>query len=259
MDAAVHGHELRSAAVAPTADQAFADAAIDGHAANANADDDHLTVQNERTCRVCRDGELHPFAVVEERRYERCSRCLGTLVAAADLPDRDAELNHYLNHENDIHDQGYRRFVSKLVEPLSERLPPCSHGLDYGCGPGPVAAAMLRERGFTIDLFDPFFAPDESLLDRAYDFIVCSEVVEHFHRPAEEFDRLAAMLKCGGILAIMTCFQDDDQRFSTWHYRRDPTHVAFYRLETLANIARARGWSCESPVKDVALLRADGE
>lgn len=210
---------------------------------------------DSRTCRVCRDGALGDFAVLEQRRYERCPACLATLVAVEDLPSRETELQHYLNHENDVDDPRYRDFVSKLVEPVAARLHKGAHGLDYGCGDGPVAAAMLRERGFVVDLFDPFFAPDEAVLQRSFDFILCSEVVEHFHRPAEEFDRLGKLLRPNGILAIMTCFQADDARFAKWHYRRDPTHVAFYRAETLRRIAEQRGWSFEAPVKDVAIMR----
>lgn len=169
---------------------------------------------------------------------------------------RETELQHYLHHENDVDDPGYRRFASKLVEPLANALPDGAIGLDYGCGTGPVAAAMLRERGFEVELFDPFFAPNENALERTYDFIVCSEVVEHFHRPAEEFDTLARLLRSGGTVGIMTCFQVDDEDFAGWHYRRDPTHVAFYRADTLRRVTQQRGWSCDIPAKDVALLHA---
>lgn len=195
------------------------------------------------------------FAVIDGRRYERCPTCSATLVAVDDLPSAEAERRHYLNHENDIHDLGYRRFASKLVEPLAEILDDGTRGLDYGCGTGPVAAAMLRERGFEVELFDPFFHRDDAALQSTYEFIICCEVIEHFHRPAEEFDRLALLLKRGGTLAVMTCFQDADERFAAWHYRRDPTHVAFYRIETLQLLAQQRGWSCHVPAKDVALMR----
>lgn len=53
----------------------------------------------------------------------------------------------------------------------------------------------------------------------------------------------------------MTCFQTDDEAFATWHYRRDPTHVTFYRESTLHRIADRHGWTCEIPQKDVALMR----
>lgn len=215
-----------------------------------------LVVIASRICRVCREGELRDFATIDQRRYEQCPACHATLVAVEDLPSAETELQHYLHHENDIHDPGYRKFVSKLVEPLASRLEAGAVGLDYGCGTGPVAAAMLRERGFGVELFDPFFAPDESPLARTYDFILCSEVVEHFHWPAEEFDKLEQLLRSGGTLAIMTCFQAGDEAFASWHYRRDPTHVAFYREETLRHVAAQRGWNCDIPVKDVAFLQA---
>lgn len=207
------------------------------------------------TCTVCRESALDEFALVDDRRYLRCPLCRATLVAAEHLPSPETERAHYLHHENDVDDPGYRAFLSKLVEPLATVLRQGAQGLDYGCGPGPAAAEMLRERGFAVELYDPFFAPDGSVLERLYDFIICSETAEHFHRPGEEFDRLGQMLKEGGILAIMTCFQDDDDVFERWHYRRDPTHVTFYRAETLGFIASQRGWSCEFPAKDVVLFR----
>jgi hypothetical protein len=177
------------------------------------------------------------------------------MIDAGHLPEEDAERRHYLSHENDPDDSGYRRFVARLVDPLSARLAEGMRGLDYGSGPGPVAAAMLRERGLGVALYDPFFCPNEAVLARTYDFVICTEVAEHFHRPAEEFDRLDSLLSAGGWLGVMTCFQTDDDAFAGWHYRRDPTHVTFYRESTFRVLARQRGWSCEIPVKDVALLR----
>jgi hypothetical protein len=63
------------------------------------------------------------------------------------------------------------------------------------------------------------------------------------------------LVRPGGWLAIMTCFLTDDDRFRDWHYRTDPTHVVFYREATLRHLAGSRGWSCEVPAKDVALMR----
>ncbi|MFN3727850.1 MAG: class I SAM-dependent methyltransferase [Allosphingosinicella sp.] len=177
------------------------------------------------------------------------------MLGSSQLLGQEAERTHYLNHENDPDDPGYRRFVSKMIEPLAARLSAGALGLDYGCGSGPVGAAMLREQGFSVALYDPFFAPDEGVLGERYDFIICSEVIEHFHRPADEFDRLAALLKPGAWLGLMTCFQTDDDRFADWHYRLDPTHVVFYREATLRRLASIHGWDCEIPAKDVALMR----
>ena len=209
-------------------------------------------------CPVCRAPGPAAFGVFGGKRYWRCDACGARGMAPAHYPDPATERAEYDRHENAVDDPGYRRFLGRLATPLLARLAPGARGLDYGCGPGPALAAMLREAGHEVALFDPVYAPDPAPLSETYDFITCTEVAEHFHRPADEFDRLGAMLNPGGLLAVMTCFQTEDSRFAAWHYRQDPTHVVFYRAATFAVLAAARGWSCEIPRKDVALLRVPG-
>jgi SAM-dependent methyltransferase len=206
-------------------------------------------------CPVCRAPAPLPFMRVGVLDYWRCETCEARFLDPRHYLTPADERAHYAHHENMIDDPGYRRFLAKLATPLLERLAPASRGLDYGCGPGPALAAMLREAGHEVALYDPFFHPDTSPLSRTYDFITCTETAEHFHRPADEFDRFARMLAPSGWLAVMTSFQTDDAQFATWHYRRDPTHVVFYREATFRVIAAQRGWSCDIPRKDVALMR----
>ncbi len=194
------------------------------------------------------------FGAFEGRRYVRCGRCHATLLDQTQLPSGEQERAHYQTHENDPADPGYRAFLARLARPLIERLASPQAGLDYGCGPGPALAAMLQEHGHDVALFDPFFAPDRAPLARCYDFITCSEVAEHFHHPAHEFARLDRLLRPGGLLALMTMFQTDDARFGDWHYRRDPTHVAFYRRETLAVVGQDHGWSYDFPAPNVVIF-----
>ncbi len=96
------------------------------------------------------------------------------------------------------------------------------------------------------------------MLAKTYDFITCSEAAEHFHRPAEEFERLDRMLRPGGWLAVMTAFRPKDRDFLSWYYRRDPTHVVFYREGTFRRLGERFGWHCEFPVPDVFLARKSG-
>ena len=206
------------------------------------------------TCPVCRAPTAQLFQRIDGRQYRRCGACEARFLDACQRPSRQDELAHYLHHENDADDPRYRGFLSKLAEPLMCRLSPGLSGLDYGCGPGPALVAMLSEAGHAMSIYDPFFFPDPAPLEGTYDFITCTEVAEHFHHPAEEFDRLGRMLRPGGRLAVMTCFQTDDARFADWHYRKDPTHVVFYREATFHTIAAQRGWTCEVPVKDVILM-----
>ena len=212
-----------------------------------------------KTCPVCRAKSPLPFLSVDGRDYWRCTCCEGRFLDPCQHPSRDCEYRQYLHHENDVEDAGYRRFLSKLASPLLARLQDGSRGLDFGCGPGPALAAIMREANHEMAIYDPFFYPDRGPLEQCYDFVTCSEVVEHFFQPAEEFDNLDRLLRPGGWLAIMTCFQTEDSLFTGWHYRKDPTHVVFYREETMQHIAACRGWSCDIPAKNVALMQKPGK
>lgn len=206
-------------------------------------------------CAVCRGPPPRAFMTVGDRDYRRCPACEATLLDPRHWLAASDERAVYEQHRNDPFDPAYRRFLSKLADPLLARLGPAQSGLDYGCGPGPALAAMLREAGHAMALYDPFFHPDPAPLAATYDFVTCTEVAEHFHSPADEFDRLGRLLRPGGQLAVLTRFQDDDAGFADWHYRRDPTHVVFYRAATFRRIAAQRGWRCETPAGDVALLQ----
>jgi SAM-dependent methyltransferase len=206
-------------------------------------------------CPVCDSPAIRPLLQDRQgRAYHRCETCLASILDPAHHVPREAERAHYLTHENAVDDPRYRAFLARLASPLLARLKPGSRGLDYGCGPGPALAAMLREAGHDMQVYDPYFAPDATVLEGTYDFITCTETAEHFHRSGEEFARLASMLRPGGILAVMTMFQTDDARFEGWHYRLDPTHVVFYRAETFRVIAARLGLVCEIVGRDVAFL-----
>ena len=205
-------------------------------------------------CPVCEHDAAHPFQTVGPRAYWRCPTCSSTFLQPDQRPGPAAEQAEYRLHQNHPGDAGYRRHLEQLTGPLLQRLPPAQSGLDFGCGPGPVLPDLLRDAGHAVALYDPFFHPDNTALAKRYDFVTCTEVVEHFHHPAEEFRRLQGLLKPGGWLGVMTRFQTDDARFAQWHYRRDPTHVVFYRETTLRWLAQHHGWLCEIPGPNVALL-----
>jgi SAM-dependent methyltransferase len=206
------------------------------------------------TCPVCEQAAPEEFQVVKELRYLRCPVCLATLMAPENRLDSAREKAVYTLHENNPDDPGYRRFLSRLSEPLLERLPFGSSGLDFGCGPGPTLARMLEAAGMKVALYDPYFSPDQSALASCYDFVTCTEVIEHLYHPAAVFRQLDSLIRPGGYLGVMTCFQTDDARFANWHYRRDPTHVVFYKEATLQWLADHHGWHLDVPAKDVAIF-----
>ncbi|TNF36636.1 MAG: class I SAM-dependent methyltransferase [Gammaproteobacteria bacterium] len=206
-------------------------------------------------CPVCRAGETRPFMEVEGRFYWQCGHCQAVWLDPSQRLDADAEAAHYRLHENRVDDPAYRQFLSRLANPLLERLGDGLQGLDFGCGPGPALAAMISEAGYGMQLYDPLFADHPEALQRSYDFITCTEVLEHCHDPAAVLALFDSLLKPGGWLGIMTGMLSAEIDFAQWHYRRDPTHVVFYRQATFACIADGYRWHGEFPSRDVVLLK----
>lgn len=206
-------------------------------------------------CRLCRSSTVTDFAVAHGRRYGTCQTCGLIQLAAEQHPDPAAARAHYLTHHNDPTDAGYRSFLHRLAGPLVAHLPTGAQGLDYGSGPGPTLSAMLEEQGFRVRLFDPIFAPDASALQETYDFITCTETMEHFLHPAGEFERLDRMLRPGGWLAIMTEVYREQTPFTQWRYARDPTHVCFCQSETMTWLAERFGYRMLEPHETVRLFQ----
>lgn len=206
-------------------------------------------------CPLCRSEQEHFFARAHGRDYFECRTCGLVFLAPDQRLDSAAERVHYGTHRNDPADPGYRAFLSRLATPLAERLAAGAAGLDYGSGPGPTLAPMLREQGFSMECYDPFFAPDPGALRRSYDFITCTETAEHFFRPRDELQRLDGLLRPGGWLGVMTEMLQAGRSLEHWRYARDPTHVCFYRPGTMEWIADHFGWSLELPHPNVVLFR----
>lgn len=204
-------------------------------------------------CPLCRDEACAPF-YHDRRDYFECGTCRLVFVPKSQLLDRDAEKRHYDLHENSPDDPGYRRFLSRLFNPLSERLQRPSSGLDFGSGPGPTLSVMFEEAGHQMAIYDPFYTPDQTVFDQSYDFITTSEVVEHLHQPGIELDRLWNRLRPGGLLGIMTKRVRDAAAFARWHYKDDPTHVCFYSIATFEWLAERWGASLTVAGDDVVLF-----
>jgi hypothetical protein len=198
------------------------------------------------SCPLCASEPAGPPLQGGNRRsYLLCSEC--GLIYACGGPELSAEAERarYLLHRNTLEDQGYVRFLLRLWEPVHALLEPGLHGLDYGSGPHPVLAELVRRSGFACAAFDPHFPEVSKELETyglsstpAFDFVLCSEVWEHFVRVGEEIARLLTLLRPGGILGVMTEFRTAPESFSGWPYTSDPTHRSFYHPATLAWIAR---------------------
>lgn len=206
-------------------------------------------------CPLCTGDDVQNFSEDKNRIYLRCAQCGLVFVPENFRLSPAEEKAVYDLHENDPEDQGYRRFLSRLSTPLLERLDPNQKGLDFGCGPGPTLSLLFEEQGHQMELYDPFYHDDPSVMENTYDFICATEVVEHMGNPDREFSRLFGMLKNGGWLGLMTKMVIDREAFSRWHYTHDRTHICFYSRGTFDYLARRFDAELTFIENDVILLR----
>ncbi|RLQ20807.1 methyltransferase domain-containing protein [Seongchinamella sediminis] len=179
-------------------------------------------------CPLCGRSRTGAFCRDRRREYLRCGDCGLVFVPPLYYLSSSEEKAEYDLHRNAVDDPGYRGFLSRLAAPLLARIPAAARGLDFGCGPGPALAAMLEEAGHQVALYDVFYRPDTAVLQRSYQFITATEVVEHLHRPGAVVEQLWVLLEPGGYLGIMTKLVQNAGAFARWHYKNDPTHVCFF-------------------------------
>lgn len=206
-------------------------------------------------CPLCNNRDNKFYYRDIRREYWQCNNCALVFVLPEFYLKVDDEKYEYDLHENTENDDGYRNFLSRAAEPLLQRLKPASTGLDFGCGPAPVLAGMLRQAGHAVFLYDIFYARDESVWTRAFDFITATEVFEHLHFPRSELSRLWHHLRPGGYLEIMTKLVLDAEAFARWHYKNDQTHVCFFSRATFVWLAAHYCVDLEFVGKDIILLR----
>ena len=167
----------------------------------------------------------------------QCLNCDFVFVPSQYHLSESEEKKRYDTHNNNPDDPRYRQFLSQLTEPLNEIISSDSYGLDFGCGPGPTLSLMMQEKGHQMDLYDKFYAKNQSVFKKSFDFITLTEVLEHLCDPVFELERLASILKPKGILAVMTQTLAQDIDFKSWYYKNDPSHISFYNDKSLTGLA----------------------
>ncbi len=196
-------------------------------------------------CLLClRTDKLLEFSKNGQAQiFRKCLSCGFIFLDPEHHLQPEAEKIRYDLHQNNPLDQGYQNFLMPVVQAVLDQQLPLELGLDFGCGPASFIAHMLEPKGFKVACYDPYFHPDQKLLETQYDFITCTEVVEHFSHPRREFEKLHGLLKKKGKLYIKTSLTDAVTDFKNWHYQRDPTHVSFYNKSSLEYIKLKFGYS----------------
>lgn len=180
-------------------------------------------------CPLCHDEKTNLYEKVRDRAYFQCQRCSLVFVPRSDLISSDLEKERYENHQNSEENSDYIKYLAAIAEKISSKVPKGSTGLDFGCGKSLLMEKILGQHGFSVSSYDLFFHPNETTLEKKYDFVLLSEVLEHLRDPYEELQKINGLLKQNGSLIIKTkLLTKEIKDFKNWFYRRDITHIQFF-------------------------------
>ena len=205
-------------------------------------------------CPLCHHSQLIFFHQDKKRSFYQCNNCQLVSVPQSLFLTPDEEKAVYDLHDNTNADEGYRRFLSRTLSPVLNRVSKEAKGLDYGCGEGAVLSQIAAEQGINVANYDLYYHNNNEVLAAQYDFITMTEVIEHISDAKQIFQQLDGLLKTGGILAIMTKRVKSQQAFENWHYKHDPTHINFYSIATFEWLAKTYQWQLEIIDNDVVFF-----
>ena len=193
-------------------------------------------------CILCGSTAAFPldFAKPAKRIFLHCPQCDLIFVPENHHLSPDQEVSRYKMHRNTLSNEGYLSMFLEKIAMLHQYCPHVKSVLDYGCGPTPVLAELLKREGFSCDIYDPFFFP--VVPEGSYDLVISTEVFEHLRDIRHELHKICRLIKHGGYLAIMTSFHDVVSDFENWWYGGDPTHICFFGSNTFDWLAKEFGF-----------------
>ena len=193
-------------------------------------------------CPLCQIHFEQSAQHIQGREFFSCPECFLLFVDPKYFLNFESERKRYDQHTNHNSDFKYQKYIQVFLDQLIPRIKKGSQGLDFGCGPGPTISHLLNQQGYHVQNYDLHFFPDQNLLQKKYDFVTCTEVVEHFQDPQFGWKTLKNLLHSQSLLMIVTQVYDQ-QNLNRWHYLRDVTHVSLYSVRTMEWLARTYSWT----------------
>lgn len=193
-------------------------------------------------CKLCSEESTEKFLVKNkswEKNYYYCHKCKFIFAESKAVLNDQEQRRRYQMHNNKITDPVYRDYFKNFIDYAFSYIENKKRVLDFGSGPEPVLADVLKESGFKVEIYDKFFTPDNEVFNKKYEIITSTEVFEHLEYPMEFIEKLLNILEEKGYLLLMTCFYlNDIDSFSKWWYIQDPTHISFFNPKTFEYIAK---------------------
>ncbi|MEN9934581.1 MAG: hypothetical protein RLZZ387_1160 [Chloroflexota bacterium] len=229
-----------------------------------------MTTMAEPTpCPLCGGAEPRPHLCRRGHEIVRCPRCGFMFVSP---PPSPAELAAFYRdpayfqggeagYVNYLADQSWLEGLARgRLERIERLLPRRGTVLDVGCAAG-FFLSVARERGWRplgAELSDEMaayarrlagcpVAPSVDQLGIApgtLDAVTLWEYVEHVPQPREEIERLATLLRPGGVLALSTpntAYWTAIHRPEHWKEFSPPAHLGFFTDATLRRLLESCG------------------
>ena len=194
-------------------------------------------------CKLCHNGCETFYEKRIKSDFHYCKECQFFFKDEALHVDEKEEYRLYSQHNNSLENSGY---VAMFEDFLNKTLLQCEgvvEVLDFGSGPTPVLAHLMRQRGYSVEIYDKFFSPQKVYEERVYDAITSTEVIEHIKEPLEVMRFFHAHLKKGGYLCLMSNFhQNSIEAFCSWWYCLDRTHISFFNPHTFEVLGEKVGF-----------------
>ena len=198
-------------------------------------------------------------ALADIVRCETCSHMqLARLPDEAELSEAyaEAESSDYVEEE-----EGQRATARVALERIERHVPGRGALLDLGCWVG-FLLAEARERGWQTTGVEPSafasaYARDRLGLDvrtadlfeadlpeSGFDAVVLGDVIEHLPDPGAALDRIAALLRPGGVvhLILPNAGSRLARRLGARWWSVIPTHVQYFTRPSLFTLLRRRGY-----------------
>lgn len=210
---------------------------------------------NSKTCTLCSSKNIDFFSKDKKREYFKCANCGIITVPEKYHLSKIDEKSRYDKHVNTPEDKRYIEFLSRVIKPTLEYVSPESYGLDFGCGPGPVLKKLFSKYKLHLEEYDLYYNDNRELLNKYWDFIIATEVIEHLKDPLQVITKLWNILKPGAPLVLMTHLYNEHIHFPSWYYKGDPTHICFFSKETFIYLSNKFDAEIYFIDKDIIILK----
>jgi len=173
--------------------------------------------------------------------YRQCSDCRFVFTKAFDDWSHEDFARQIYNENYALIDPDYAELRpagnAQLLDVLFNDVKSTFRLIDYGGGNGKLAA-LLRDKGYQAETFDPFSAHAAQPTGKA-DMVTAFEVMEHSNRPHKTVEEMISLLNDDGFMLFSTCLQPadfDQMELNWWYIGPRNGHVSIYSRAALERL-----------------------